>query len=415
MAFSIADLLSYFSQAADGQRTAPDTPSAGILNQVGAGAGRGVVNPPMVNPNAPRPQAPLSPLPSVEVASRPVASVLAEEPAAPPIAAAMNPTDQRLAAGTQQAPMSPEPQSPGILSQIGDVYGKLRDSGVLNRLGNGLISAGSQDPGKMIALLQQGDVEAAKMRDARKKANQPKMDHISGTPFFQVTYPDGRIETVNNPALAQFYEANKDRAQSDKIEKAVLDDRLARGRDAEKTDRKAGEEAKPLLNDIQGLKGRWQQAQQIVGGQGTMAQIQGIPGIAGIAGFFGGDEVAKNKFLEGLTVDETLLNTARTKGAISNQEMMLFKSPIPSVTDDREKVWKPWIEQRLGVLDKLEKYYAGEASRSGGAGGSAAAPQASPPPSDQLRAAVTAAGIPFEPDKFQYRIGPNGQVQRKAK
>jgi hypothetical protein len=44
-------------------------------------------------------------------------------------------------------------------------------------------------------------------------------------------------------------------------------------------------------------------------------------------------------------------------------------------------------------------------------------PQArtSPPPSDQLRTAVTAAGIPFEPEKFEYRIGPNGQVQRKAK
>ena len=39
----------------------------------------------------------------------------------------------------------------------------------------------------------------------------------------------------------------------------------------------------------------------------------------------------------------------------------------------------------------------------------------SPPPSDQLRSAVTAAGIAFEPEKFEYRIGPNGQVQRKAK
>ena len=422
MAFSISDLLSFFSQAADGQRMAPDQASAGILNQ--AGAGRGVVNPPMVNPSAPRPRgvpvAPpnptdmrlaagtqLPPMPITEVTPLPpISAALAEEPAAPD-----NPTDQRLAAGTQQSPMAAPQAAPGILSQIGDVYGKLRESGVLNRLGNGLIAAGSQDPGKMIALLQQADAEGAKVQEARRRAGQPKVDQINGTPFFQITYPDGRTEVTSNPALAEFFKKQGESKQNAAIEKAVVEDRLARTRDQEKADRKASDENRPLLNDIQGLKGRWQQAQEIVGSQGTMAQVQGIPGISGIAGFFGGDEVAKNKFLEGLTVDETLLNTARTKGAISNQEMMLFKSPIPAVTDDREKVWKPWIEQRLQVLDKLEKFYAGEVGRQPGR--SDAAPAAAPPAAaGGIARPMSAADHAALPPGTRY-IAPDGKVYTK--
>jgi hypothetical protein len=281
-------------------------------------------------------------------------------------------------------------------------------------IGAALAAAGSSDPVKAAVAIQAQQAEEAKIREARRQAMRPKVDRIEGTPFSRITLPDGTFSDVPSAALAEYYRSQSASKQNAAIEKAVLDDRLARGRDASKSDIKASEEAKPVLNDIVSLKDRWSQAREIISGQGAAAQIQGIPGIAGIAGFFGGDEVAKNKFLEGLSVDETLLNTARTKGAISNQEMTLFKSPIPSITDDREKVWKPWIEKRLEVLDKLEKYYAGEAGRSSG-GQAAPSAQSSPPPSDQLRSAVTAAGIPFEPEKFQYRIGPNGQVQRKAK
>jgi DNA polymerase-1 len=161
------------------------------------------------------------------------------------------------------------------------------------------------------------------------------------------------------------------------------------------------------------------EAKNIIEGQGMGAQIQGA--FPGIAGFFGGDQVAANKFLEGLTVDETLLNTARTKGAISNQEMNLFKAPIPSATDDREKVWKPWIEKRLEVLNKLKTFYEGEVARGTAAGNppaNPAAPNASNVPAPAAAPSGGPARISSEgewanlPSGTQY-IGPDGKLRTK--
>lgn len=58
--------------------------------------------------------------------------------------------------------------------------------------------------------------------------------------------------------------------------------------------------------------------------------------------------------LRKLIVEETLLNTANTKGAISNYEMKLFKSGVPKMNDD-ERVWKSWLESRLQMLEIFRK------------------------------------------------------------
>jgi hypothetical protein len=49
--------------------------------------------------------------------------------------------------------------------------------------------------------------------------------------------------------------------------------------------------------------------------------------------------------LKQLIVNNTLLNTAQTKGAISDKEMALFKSGVPSMNAS-EEVWKAWIKAR---------------------------------------------------------------------
>lgn len=405
---TLSDILSFFSANADGQRMTGQP--VGILNQIPQAQ---VVQPATAAriPQRPaaRPQPPLLPLQQTEINSLPpVASVMAEESAAPaPIPASMSAVAQEpVQQAPQQAPMAAamgQQEQPGVLSRLFDNSrtGVSPFEYAMRALG----AAGSQDPMKTAMQFAAQDSEDGKLREARRRANQPKVEPIAGTPFSRITMPDGSFRDVPSEALAAYYKSQSESKANQKIEDAVLQDRLARGRDASKADIKAGEEAKPLLNDIQGLKGRWAQAKEIVSGQGTMAQVQGIPGIAGIAGFFGGDEVAKNKFLQGLTVDETLLNTARTKGAISNTEMMLFKSPIPSLSDDREKVWKPWIEQRLEVLDKLEKYYAGEAGRSSG-GQAAPAAEANQPPPSAIKTQATAAFGSYEPDKYEYGINP---------
>ena len=51
-------------------------------------------------------------------------------------------------------------------------------------------------------------------------------------------------------------------------------------------------------------------------------------------------------------VDNTLLNTAQTKGAISDREMALFQSGVPSLKDT-EEVWKAWIKARQENLRQI--------------------------------------------------------------
>ena len=74
--------------------------------------------------------------------------------------------------------------------------------------------------------------------------------------------------------------------------------------------------------------------------------------------------------MQEIKVDATLANTARTKGAISNQEMALFMSPIPSFNVD-EKIWMQYLLRYEAALTNMYKAYGGadQASSSGGSSG----------------------------------------------
>ena len=65
-------------------------------------------------------------------------------------------------------------------------------------------------------------------------------------------------------------------------------------------------------------------------------------------------------------VDSTLLNTAQTKGAISDREMALFKSGVPSMTDN-EDVWRAWIKARQENLRQIKYRLANNIRVSSGA------------------------------------------------
>lgn len=86
-----------------------------------------------------------------------------------------NPTDQRLAAGTQQTPMAPQavPQQ-GLLSRIGFENGNQ----ALGAFGAALAAAGSPDPVKAALAIQQQRSEEAKNKAELAQKNKPKY-----TPF----------------------------------------------------------------------------------------------------------------------------------------------------------------------------------------------------------------------------------------
>lgn len=66
--------------------------------------------------------------------------------------------------------------------------------------------------------------------------------------------------------------------------------------------------------------------------------------------------------LEKLALDEKLLATARTKGAISDREFKELGAGIPKMTDD-ESVWQDWINTKMPIVEKAIKNLGGESTQ----------------------------------------------------
>jgi hypothetical protein len=77
--------------------------------------------------------------------------------------------------------------------------------------------------------------------------------------------------------------------------------------------------------------------------------------------------------MEGIALNEQLLYTARTKGAITDREMAMFRRPIPKITDD-EGVWIAWLEPRAAVLNQLANNGISDAAAASSGGGQPTAP-----------------------------------------
>lgn len=74
---------------------------------------------------------------------------------------------------------------------------------------------------------------------------------------------------------------------------------------------------------------------------------------SGVPGFSNADREAFRIQLRDIIVDQTLLNTANTKGAISDKEMALFQSSVPTMSMD-EDVWKSWLKARIENLKQVQ-------------------------------------------------------------
>ena len=77
--------------------------------------------------------------------------------------------------------------------------------------------------------------------------------------------------------------------------------------------------------------------------------------------------------MEGIALNEQLLYTAQTKGAITDREMAMFRAPIPKIIDD-EGVWIAWLEPRAAVLNQLANNGVSDAAKAAGGQASAPAP-----------------------------------------
>lgn len=376
--------------------------------------------------------APTEAIQAASVATPAVAPVTAEAPMAaamapqetdptavygpPPIAAAMAPASQAIAAASpvaapqltpgalalaaQSAAAAPSAAAPapaaapaadgpgvmdrirsglgGVTSGIESGLGRIDGRADRNAIYDGLIAAGagllggkSLREGLSSGLAGFGDAYSARQK-ADREANKPKITPLADGAFSMIQFPDGTQKIVKNAEVAQYQQENETTKMTNALIKLGYGNQLQVQGAQQKADQKAASEYRPMLNQTETTLDSLKQARDIVGKQGIGAQIAGA--VPGIAGFFGNDDVASNRFLQSLKVDATLAETARTKGAISDAEMRLFQSPTPNLTDDREKVWKPWIEQRIQLMEKLQKFYAGEVARGNAPAAAAPAP-----------------------------------------
>ena len=174
-----------------------------LLRQAsGAGAGRGFINPPMADPRQPMPTpaAPaLSPLPVMEIQSRPVMEVIAEEPSQAP----------------QEAPMGLSVPAPSPISQAmtggTSIFDRLNARPDSQAIYDGAIQAGigllgsKGDIAKGLASGFQGFNQSYDERmQAIKAANTPKVTPLANGSFALLQYPDGRTEVRSFEEVQKF-------------------------------------------------------------------------------------------------------------------------------------------------------------------------------------------------------------------
>ena len=82
----------------------------------------------------------------------------------------------------------------------------------------------------------------------------------------------------------------------------------------------------------------------------AMADMTGLDPSA----FFQSNNASIRSALQSLKISETLINTAKTKGAISNAEMRIFMSDQPLYSFDSSQ-WQAWIKRRSDALRNIER------------------------------------------------------------
>ena len=292
-----------------------------------------------------------------------------------PMDAAMAPPQPQGPLGQAMAPQAPQ----GYPQQQPQPQGRTDSNAIYDGLINGGAALiGGKNLKEGLAGGIAGFNDSYDARVAKDKADKaPKVIPLSDGAFTMLAFPDGTQKVVRNEEVANYITGQKQDATQAALAKIDYQARATAAATQGKEDRKIANDANEALQGTSALMDQYDHALDIVSKQGKGAQVAGA--VPGISGFFGGDTASQNKFLSGLQVDARLAESAKLKGAISEKEQAMLKEPVPSLTDDRETVWKPWLEQRKAALQKVIDFQASQAAR--GSQAPAAAPQAPQRPS----------------------------------
>jgi len=151
--------------------------------------------------------------------------------------------------------------------------------------------------------------------------------------------------------------AQAEQARLDAINEAELD-RLATQQAAAA---ELIQETAPLIQDAQAQQTEFSDLINIISGNdpefgdiNAVGMTKGSETAQSIGEMFGTKGAIVRKRLQKLVIDSTLTKTARTKGAVSDREMALFQSDIPSMYAD-ESVWIDWLNRGLKLHQEAER------------------------------------------------------------
>ena len=275
------------------------------------------------------------------------------------------------------------------------------------------------------AALGQGLENFNKAYDTELVANRPKVTALADGAFSQVVFPDGTIKIMKNEEASKYLEQRDTRRAEYALGKQLTQGSIAGIQNTLKQNMETKQKIEDNLRSIGPQIQNYDQALKVVEQMKPGENLLNLPGVKQFAQAtgFGGDTSAALTALSAVSVDEALMRTANTKGAISDKEMALFYSPIPKDYAD-PTVWKAWLQNRMTVLKKHEQNLKDQAAGLkttmtqeemrkevfGPQGGSQA------PSGGNIQQQASSAFGAYEPDKYDYRVNPDtGRVQRALK
>mgnify|MGYP003385307014 FL=1 len=179
---------------------------------------------------------------------------------------------------------------------------------------------------------------------------------LQGDGIGAATREYGSIQDDRRAADTAAYEA----AEAKRLKEAAIRAAAARSGGAGGKAGAANSKALSGVNDA--MYGMQQGLDAIAASRAAGGNLTGVGGIfKGLIDNFTGDADANRRLtLSRLKVNDALLRTAETKGAISNSEMNLFLSPAPTNLQD-EQVWVDWLNQRMAALHRVQERLNGGA------------------------------------------------------
>lgn len=260
------------------------------------------------------------------------------------------------AAPTNTGVLSQPQQSGGILSSLG-----IKTDNFGNRLANGIIAAGSNDPLKAIVALQESDREAEKQRI---EAGKPKVTPLADGAFSLITFPNGTTKIVKNEDVAAYI---TDQNQAKFLQGLVKAQVTA---DANATAGNNKVNYKADLEQAGGPGAPTTYRETVTNQIGKIdALIAGIPEIDKIKTQFGNiespaiasiidstigrvagtDAYSLRRDFDSLIGTDVLQLAEKMKGALSDKDVMFLKSiqPKPDDPTDRKITYLTELKKRL--------------------------------------------------------------------